>query len=77
MKVILTGATGFIGQGALLQCIDSEAITSIVILSRRLVRKDLASNEKVKVVIVDDFLHLTDEVVQECAGAEGCIWYAS
>lgn len=35
MKVIITGATGMIGKGVLLECLDHRDITKVLSISRR------------------------------------------
>jgi uncharacterized protein YbjT (DUF2867 family) len=74
MKVILSGATGFIGSEALRQCLKSSSITSVVVLSRRNLEDSVTSNPKLKVIIMDDFTAYPDTVLKELAGAEACIW---
>lgn len=75
MKVILAGSTGFIGSEVLTQCLANPAITSLVALSRRKLPNPVCSDPKLKTVILEDFTAYSDEVLEECAGAEGCIWY--
>ncbi|KAI9843832.1 MAG: hypothetical protein M1837_006093 [Sclerophora amabilis] len=75
MKIILTGASGFIGGGVLDQCIQDPAITSIVVLSRRELPASKTSNDKVKVIIQEDFLTYPDSLLQQLRGAKACIWY--
>lgn len=55
MKVLLTGATGMIGKGVLYECLESEKIEEVVLLSRRKI--DVQHN-KINEVIADDFLDL-------------------
>jgi uncharacterized protein YbjT (DUF2867 family) len=74
MKVILSGATGFIGSEVLRQCLKNSYITSVVALSRRNLPEALASNPRVKVIIMNDFTVYSDTVLKELAGAEACIW---
>lgn len=74
MKVILSGATGFIGSETLRQCLKSPSITSVVVLSRRSLSESVTSNPKLKVIIVDDFTAYPDTVLEELAGAEARIW---
>jgi uncharacterized protein YbjT (DUF2867 family) len=76
MKVILTGPTGFIGQQVLEQCLQHPSITSVVALSRRELPAPIASNPKLKVSIVDDFLSYSDTLIHDIKGAEACIWYS-
>lgn len=35
MKVILTGATGMVGEGVLLECLDNQEVTEVLSVSRR------------------------------------------
>lgn len=74
MKVIVTGGTGFIGQEVLKHCITSRFVTSVVALSRRQLSIPEAANPKVKVVLVENFLDYTTDVLGEIQGAEACIW---
>jgi uncharacterized protein YbjT (DUF2867 family) len=74
MKVILSGATGFIGSEALRQCLKSSSITSVVVLSRRNLEDSVTSNPKLKVIIMNDFTAYPETVLKELAGAEACIW---
>ena len=73
MKVILAGATGFIGSETLRQCLKSPSITSVVVLSRRSLPESVTSNPKLK-VIMNDFTTYPDTVLEQLAGAEACIW---
>jgi nucleoside-diphosphate-sugar epimerase len=75
MKVVLTGSTGFIGSKVLTQSLANPAVTSLVALSRRKLTDPVCSDPKLKTVIVEDFTAYLDEVLEECAGAEACIWY--
>ncbi|KAI4193901.1 MAG: hypothetical protein LQ350_008098 [Teloschistes chrysophthalmus] len=71
MKIILTGATGFIGEHVLSFARLHPAITSILVLSRRNLSM---MHPKVKVIIQKDFLNYSDEILEACTGAEACIW---
>jgi uncharacterized protein YbjT (DUF2867 family) len=74
MKIIITGATGFIGGAVLQRCLRLPAVTSIVVLSRRaLTFKD----PKMKVIIHEDFAEYPTAMLAEIAGADACIWYVS
>ena len=74
MKVILTGATGFIGAEVLRQCLQSPSITSIFALSRRQLPDEVSRNTKLKVIIMTDFKSYPDTLLGDLAGAEACIW---
>ncbi len=73
MKIVLTGATGFVGAEVLQQCLANPAISSIVSLSRRPL--DSVSDPKLKVVVLKDFTVYDGEVMKELEGAEACIWW--
>lgn len=74
MKVIITGATGFIGSAALTECIHNPSISSILVLSRRPLPEAIASNPKLTVVIHEDFSSYPSDILAKLEGAEGCIW---
>ncbi|PGH27640.1 hypothetical protein AJ80_00653 [Polytolypa hystricis UAMH7299] len=74
MKVVLTGSTGFIGREVLRQCLESPGITSIIALSRKELPTSVASNPKLKAVVVDDFLSYPDSLLEELRDTDACIW---
>ncbi|KAI4246133.1 MAG: hypothetical protein L6R40_002085 [Gallowayella cf. fulva] len=71
MKIILTGPTGFIGSHILQLALSHPAITSIIALSRRRLP---ITDPKLHIVILSDFLNYSEETLEECKGAEACIW---
>ena len=73
MKIILTGTTGFIGSEVLSQALSHPQITSLVVLSRRAF--DLPPSPKLHVVIIEDFTDISEDVMKELEGCEGCIWF--
>lgn len=73
MKLILTGATGFLGSEVLDQCCQSDEIDSIVVLSRRPLQQ-AQLHAKVQVVIVGDFTSYSTDVTEAISGASACIW---
>ncbi|WP_047245644.1 NAD-dependent epimerase/dehydratase family protein [Maribacter thermophilus] len=52
MKVIITGSTGMVGKGVLLECIDDERVDTILLVNRNPVG---ISNPKIKEIIHKDF----------------------
>ncbi|KFY09638.1 hypothetical protein V491_08049, partial [Pseudogymnoascus sp. VKM F-3775] len=54
MKVILTGATGFIGTEVLHQALLHPAITTLIVLSRRALTPAI-THPKLKVIILAGF----------------------
>ncbi|KAI0389388.1 NAD(P)-binding protein [Xylariaceae sp. FL0594] len=89
MKLIVTGATGFVGREIVRQSLARPEITSVVALARSPVSvsekqqqvvvappgSDVSS--KLRSVVVDDYGAgaYTDAVRKEMAGAGACIWY--
>ena len=75
MKLIVAGATGFVGSEVIRQSLRSREITSIVALSRKPINVDLGTESaKLKNVVVKDYTSYPDEVKKEFAGANACIW---
>jgi uncharacterized protein YbjT (DUF2867 family) len=81
MKLIVTGATGFIGTEVIRQALSNPTITSIVALARKRISapqnaKEGADMSKLKSVVLEDWLNPYPENVQELIrGADACIWY--
>ncbi|TQS32617.1 hypothetical protein Golomagni_07062, partial [Golovinomyces magnicellulatus] len=80
MKLIITGATGYVGGEVIRQALSNPKVTSIVALGRREtpVPENLgpsADSSKFKSVICEDFNNYTDDVKKEIAGADACLWY--
>lgn len=74
MKVIIAGATGFIGGEVLRQLLLNPAITSVLSLSRRDLPEAVAKSPKLKNVIAEDMSSYSETLIQEMAGADACIW---
>ncbi|WP_129020992.1 NAD-dependent epimerase/dehydratase family protein [Edaphocola flava] len=55
IKVIITGATGMVGEGVLLHCLQSEAVSEVLMVNRR--NYDM-QHPKLKELLVKDFKHL-------------------
>ncbi|ANE53573.1 hypothetical protein SY85_17700 [Flavisolibacter tropicus] len=55
MKVIITGATGMVGEGVLLECLQNEKVSDVLIVSRR--HYDL-QHPKLKELLVPDFFNI-------------------
>ncbi|KAK4696977.1 hypothetical protein P7C71_g1036, partial [Lecanoromycetidae sp. Uapishka_2] len=73
MKLIITGARGFVGGEVLRQSLQNEKITSIVALLRKRLPQD---DPKVKQMLMkdEDWLSYPETVTKELRGAEGCVW---
>lgn len=57
MKVIITGATGMVGEGVLLECLENTAVQEVLMINRR---PSPISHPKLKELIVPDFIKLDE-----------------
>jgi uncharacterized protein YbjT (DUF2867 family) len=74
MKVLLTGATGTIGGGALRACLAHPQITKVIAFVRRALPVDVSSNQKLETVIVDDFSKWPEDLLDRNMDAAAMIW---
>ena len=72
MKIIVTGATGMVGEGVILECIRNEKISEVLMLNRK--HFDL-QHPKLKEVIIQDFMHL-EEVKETLTNYDACFFCA-
>lgn len=70
LKVIITGSTGMVGKGVLLECIDSPDVESILVLSRSPID---VMHPKVKEIIHKDFFDLSS-VRDQLTGYNACFF---
>ncbi|HEY0329872.1 MAG TPA: NAD-dependent epimerase/dehydratase family protein [Rhodopseudomonas sp.] len=71
MKIILTGATGFVGSHVLAHLIADPHITGVTCISRRPVASD---SPKVTTILQDDFLSYGPALFDRLAEHDACIW---
>ncbi|MDQ2864576.1 MAG: NAD-dependent epimerase/dehydratase family protein, partial [Bacteroidota bacterium] len=57
IKVIITGATGMVGEGVLFECLQNPIVSEVLIINRRHYEMQ---HPKLKEVIVPDFFQLTN-----------------
>ncbi|KIW24019.1 uncharacterized protein PV07_09758 [Cladophialophora immunda] len=79
MKLIISGATGFVATELIRQCLNNPSITTVVALARRpiTVPDNLgpgADTAKLKSVVLEDFAKYPDDVKEQLEGADACIW---
>ncbi|CAK5273544.1 unnamed protein product [Mycena citricolor] len=75
MKLIITGATGYVGKETVSQACKHPGITTVVAVSRApIAAPEGTPAGKFKSVIVSDYDQYPDEVKKEFAGAGACIW---
>lgn len=72
IKVIITGATGMVGEGVLLECLEHPAVEQVLMVNRK--HYD-AEHPKLKELIVPDFFDLT-KVTGELGGYDACFFCA-
>jgi uncharacterized protein YbjT (DUF2867 family) len=72
IKVILTGATGLVGEGVLLECLAHPAVKQVLIVNRK---PTSIKHPKLKECIVPDFLKL-EEVEDQLKGYDACFYCA-
>lgn len=70
MKVILTGATGMVGRGALLECLDSPDVDKVLVVNRHTLG---LSHPKLEEVLLGDFFDLAS-VEGKLAGYQACFF---
>jgi len=72
IKVIITGATGMVGEGVLFECLQNEKVSEVLIVSRR--HYDL-KHLKLKELIIPDFLKM-EEHVEKVKDYDACFFCA-
>jgi len=72
MKVIITGATGMVGEGVLFECLENQAVTKILIVNRS--HYNLA-HPKLTEILVSDFTKLED-CKDQLKGYDACFYCA-
>ena len=70
MKVIITGATGMVGKGVLLECLDNDAVTAVLVVNRRTVD---VQHPKLTEIIHKDFFDLSP-ISEHLAGYDACFF---
>ncbi|MCF8370811.1 MAG: hypothetical protein K9H64_04260 [Bacteroidales bacterium] len=69
-KVIITGATGMVGKGVLLECLDHESIGEVLVIGRNSIGMD---HPKLKELTHEDFLDFS-KVKDQLIGYDGCFF---
>jgi uncharacterized protein YbjT (DUF2867 family) len=72
IKVIITGATGMVGEGVLFECLQNNAVAEVLIVSRR--HYDL-QHPKLKELLVPDFFQLGNAAAA-IKGYDACFFCA-
>src|SRR5688500_3070993 len=70
LKVIITGASGMVGEGVALQCIESRAVDRILLVGRR---SSGIRHNKVSEIILSDMFH-PEKIQSELTGYDACFF---
>lgn len=70
IKAIITGSTGMVGKGVLLECLENPKVESVLVVNRRPVG---IKHEKLTEVIHNDFYNL-QEIEKSLAGYNACFF---
>ncbi len=79
MKLIVAGATGFVGREVIRQSLKRPDITAVIALSRTPISppqqpEDGADISKLRNIILKDYGEYPESVRKDFAGADACIW---
>lgn len=72
MKVIITGATGMVGEGVLLECLDNYAVKKVLMINRK---PSAIKHPKLEELIVLDFMQL-DRYADVLRNYDACFYCA-
>lgn len=72
LKVIITGATGMVGEGVLLHCLQSDEVSEVLMINRK---PSELSNPKLRELILTDFNKLGD-FHDQLTGFDACFYCA-
>jgi uncharacterized protein YbjT (DUF2867 family) len=72
LRIIITGATGMVGEGVLLECLEHPAVEQVLMVNRK---PYPAKHPKLKECIVPDFLDL-DGFTSQLTGYDACFYCA-
>jgi nucleoside-diphosphate-sugar epimerase len=70
IKVIITGATGMVGEGVLLECLDNPAVAEVLVINRK---PGGRTNPKLREIIHNDFYNLLP-IKDQLKGYDACFF---
>jgi hypothetical protein len=70
LKVIITGSTGMVGEGVLLECLDNPGVEAVLVVNRRPCGR---SHPKLREIIHSDFFDL-EPISRQLAGYDACFF---
>ncbi|MES2798047.1 MAG: NAD-dependent epimerase/dehydratase family protein [Bacteroidota bacterium] len=72
MKIIITGATGMVGEGVLLECLENDAVSKVLMVNRK---PSPIKHSKLEELIVPNFMDL-EPYTDALAGYDACFYCA-
>lgn len=72
MNVILTGATGMVGEGVLIECLQNAAVEKILVVARKPLN---ITHPKLESLVIDDFMKLSASD-DRLSGYDACFFCA-
>jgi uncharacterized protein YbjT (DUF2867 family) len=72
VKVIITGATGMVGEGVLLECLQNSSVSEVLLVSRRHYE---FTHPKLKEIILPDFFEV-ETIIPQLQGYDACFYCA-
>jgi uncharacterized protein YbjT (DUF2867 family) len=72
VRIIITGVTGMVGEGVLLECLENEAVEKVLAVSRKPTKH---THPKLEQLLVADFRN-TGDVEAQLTGYDGCFYCA-
>jgi len=72
MRIILTGATGMVGEGVLLECLENDSVEKVLSVSRKPTNH---THPKLEQLLVPDFRN-TSDVEAKLTGYDACFYCA-
>jgi uncharacterized protein YbjT (DUF2867 family) len=73
LKIIITGATGFVGEGVLIECLKHPDIEQILMINRKSCKR--FTDTKLKECILTDFFDI-DDAKEQLSGYDACFYCA-
>lgn len=73
MKVIVTGTTGMVGEGVLLECLDNPEVTKVLSVSRRPIGR---THPKLEELLLKDFQQVDGDARAKLSGYDACFYCA-
>jgi uncharacterized protein YbjT (DUF2867 family) len=70
IRAIITGATGMVGEGVLLECLDHPDVEKVLVINRKPLGR---THPKLQEIIHADFFHL-DPIAPQLAGYNACFF---